>query len=343
MLLAGACTRQDGLTPADRQTVLNWLVCEECIDGERNAVVALGPPAIPILSSVLDSVPAVIVEPARTRLFNRWTPELGPDRDAYVASYVDNIESLARIRAARSLGDLRAEDELRAALDLARQRQYRADVLTEIEGALLSAGDPIAAPFGVRVSPAALTVAVGNTVQPAAFIEDSLSNIVAGTPVWTSSNPTVATVDADGVITGMASGTAIVEAAVGGRSGSTVVTVTPTAPASNILEIVSGNNQSADTGERLPDPVRVRLMTSAGTPISGTEVSWTVLLGNGTVSAATTTTGSDGSTRIEWRLGVAGPQRLEASAPGGPAAPGALGAPGAPGALPVVIRATAND
>jgi hypothetical protein len=61
------------------------------------------------------------------------------------------------------------------------------------------------------------------------------------------------------------------------------------------------------------------------------------------VSAATTTTGSDGSTRIEWRLGVAGPQRLEASAPGGPAAPGALGALGAPGALPVVIRATAND
>lgn len=328
VLLPACAPERVPLAGDAEETVHAWLVCEECIVGERQAVRAIGQPSVPYLASVIDSVPAVIVEPMRVRLFNRWTAAFGADRDAYVTNGVENIESLARIRAAQSLGDLFAAGELRDALALARSRNYREDVLREIEGALLAATRPVTAVNRVRVEPGTLTIPVGGTGEPAAFVEDSLGNVRNATPTWTSSNANVATVDGSGIVTGVEVGTAVIRATWNGLSDTTVVTVTATPAVARVLTVTGGNHQSAGSGELLADSLVVTITTAGGEAVSGATVTWSVLLGGGTVQPVSTVTRPDGTARVAWRVGGAGPQRLEAGSQDAPA---------------VVFRATAND
>jgi hypothetical protein len=329
VLLSTACQQPRELTDSERTSILAWLVCEECTAGERDSARVIGAPAVPFLAAVLDSVPAIIVDPMRTRLNNRWTPELGIARDAYVAAYMTNTESLARIRAARLLGDLDAETELREGLALGLARSYREDVIRAIEGALAAVIDPATAVTRVRVEPESLTVAVGGTTQPAVFVEDSASNLMApANVVWLSSNATVASVSTTGVIAGLAPGTATITATVSGRSASTTVNVTENAPTTYILQISAGDHQSAGAGEYVSDSLSVTLQNTNGTPVSGATVHWGVLLGNGTIQPEVSSTGSNGSASTRWLLGVAGPQRVEARVTGAPA---------------VVFRANANE
>ena len=77
----------------------------------------------------------------------------------------------------------------------------------------------------------ALPVAVGKSLAllPAATNPAGIALIAPGQLAWASDTPAVATVDANGVVTGVSPGTAVVKAAdsVSGLSGSTTVSVTP--------------------------------------------------------------------------------------------------------------------
>ena len=99
--------RSDRSQPNNQRVILKWLVCEECISGERQAVQTLGPDAIPYLLGVFDSVPAQIVVPLRERLMSRWNaqppPKVPPTQAEYVNLYLENARSLALIGAAQSL------------------------------------------------------------------------------------------------------------------------------------------------------------------------------------------------------------------------------------------------
>jgi hypothetical protein len=319
--------------PDDRTLILGWLTCEECIAGERDSVRAIGAPAVSILAAVLDSVPALIVEPLRIRLTNRWTPEFHPDRDTYVNTYVQNAETIARMRAAYSLGDLRAEPELQTALNLAIARGYDADVIQVIRGALAAAAGTGSAARQVRVEPETLSLPVGSSNKLAAFVEDSAGNLLNPDVVWSSSNSAVVSVAVDGRLTGVTIGQAVISAAAVNTviSDSALVTV-PAGPAGTtlILQIAAGNHQSAATGAFVPDTLRVVVVTSGGSPASGVDVEWKVLLGAGTLTpVGATTTNSAGIASATWKLGPAsGPQRVEARVSGAPA---------------VVFRATAQQ
>lgn len=83
----------------------------------------------------------------------------------------------------------------------------------------------------VSVTPGSATLQIGATASFSASAADAHGNPVEGGITWTSSNTTVATVDADGRATARAGGTASITAAAGAASGTGTVTVESGIPA----------------------------------------------------------------------------------------------------------------
>src|SRR5438034_11776810 len=83
----------------------------------------------------------------------------------------------------------------------------------------------------VTVSPATPSVPPGQTVQLAAIPKDANGTPLTGrTVTWSSSNPAVATVDANGLVTGGGAGAAASKAPSAGRRGGPRGTATPARP-----------------------------------------------------------------------------------------------------------------
>src|SRR5207249_347148 len=87
----------------------------------------------------------------------------------------------------------------------------------------------------VEVSPASASVQVGTTVQLAATPKDTSGNpLTDRTVTWQSADITLATVDANGLVTGKAAGGPVtVTATVEGKSGTSAITIT-TIPVSTV-------------------------------------------------------------------------------------------------------------
>ncbi len=79
----------------------------------------------------------------------------------------------------------------------------------------------------VTVAPGAASVVAGTTVQLAALLKDASGNPLTSRVVtWASSNPAVATVNANGLVTGVIAGSAVITATSEGKSGTATITVT---------------------------------------------------------------------------------------------------------------------
>jgi len=92
----------------------------------------------------------------------------------------------------------------------------------------LTGDTPITATLGsitVAVTPSPATVAVGATTPLTATITDA-NGPVAGTVIWATSNPGIATVSALGVVSGVRAGQTSIVATFQGVAGSSTVTVT---------------------------------------------------------------------------------------------------------------------
>ncbi len=77
----------------------------------------------------------------------------------------------------------------------------------------------------------------------------------------------------------------------------------PAAPASLVVQ--AGDAQQAGPGSAVPVAPKVLVRDAAGRPVVGTSVTFAVDSGAGTVSAATATTGNDGTASTSWTLGPA--------------------------------------
>lgn len=77
----------------------------------------------------------------------------------------------------------------------------------------------------VTVTPSATVLLTQTTVQLTATLLDAAGNITASAVTWTSGAPTVATVDASGLVTAIGSGSATITATAEGRQGSATVQV----------------------------------------------------------------------------------------------------------------------
>ncbi len=100
-------------------------------------------------------------------------------------------------------------------------------VLSCGDGAIEPAPPPTPVATTVAVSPASATLtALGGTARFTAEVRDQNGQVMAGTAVaWASSNASVASVDASGLVTAAANGSATITATAGSVSGSAAVTV----------------------------------------------------------------------------------------------------------------------
>ena len=118
------------LTPQEaavaRQTIMEWLGCEECTDGELDKVVALGGIAVPSLAAVLEKT----LSPARRELLRRQAiadfrklkdyekahpeNEVSMKLEAYVEHVVKSAETKHRVRSILGLAAIGGQDATQA-------------------------------------------------------------------------------------------------------------------------------------------------------------------------------------------------------------------------------------
>jgi hypothetical protein len=135
---------------AARTALVAWFECEECTDGELDAVVKYGDAIVPSLAATLEGglspskreevrqhlqeTYRAMVEYAKQG--KRDLPQLSEQQ--YSDTYLGNTDSLYRIRAATALGRI-GTPASRAALDSAlKLKNLRPDVRRRVESALKS-------------------------------------------------------------------------------------------------------------------------------------------------------------------------------------------------------------
>jgi serine/threonine-protein kinase len=119
---------------------------------------------------------------------------------------------------------------------------------------------PAALPLGsgpavvdLQVAPPSLDIPVGGRDSLSATPFDRTGRLVPGTAiVWSSNNPTVATVDSTGIVTGVAPGVAVIRATAGTQRDDAAVQVFDDRPAPSVAA------PAPATGGARREPVRVR-------------------------------------------------------------------------------------
>ena len=123
----------------------------------------------------------------------------------------------------------------------------------------------------VTVTPARVDLAPGAHASLAAVTYDAAGNVVDGRAIiWASSNPGIAIVDANGVVTGAAAGAAIITATSEGVTGSAVVSVALPVVASVAMQPRSATIQRGATLQ-----LSVTITDDAGAAITGRAPTWT--------------------------------------------------------------------
>jgi adhesin/invasin len=177
-------------------------------------------------------------------------------------------------------------------------------VASDANGLVLVSGDDQSAPVGTQL-PQPLVVAV----------RDGFGNPISGVTVtWSAQGG--GSVSEESTVTGDNGETSVTRtlgptagdqqtvATAGTLAGSPLTfTHHATAGNANAVNIVSGNNQEAPAGSKLPQPLVVQLLDQGGNPIANQPVSWVVGDGGGTASPETSNTDANGQASTEWTLG----------------------------------------
>ena len=161
----------------------------------------------------------------------------------------------------------------------------------------------------VTVSPIASSVQVAATVQLTATTRDAGGNVLPGrTVTWSSATPGVATVNATGLVTGVAVGTVTITATSEGKQGTATITVTqpPVAtvtvsPASASLQMGSTVQLTATTRDAGGNILTGRVVTWGSTApgiasVSGSGAVLGVAVGSATITA--TSEGQSGTASV---------------------------------------------
>lgn len=168
----------------------------------------------------------------------------------------------------------------------------------------------------IAVAPPTLTLSGGQSATLTATAFDSSGAAMALPPInWSSSDPSVVTIDADGVAhaqnrRGSVTLTASTPTAV--SAGATAKVVLP--PAS--ITLVSGGGQKGRVGSALDAPAIVQVNAGDGVGVPGVSVVFSAPVG-GSVGTTSATTDDNGRASSTLRLGnTAGPQSFAATAAG---------------------------
>lgn len=134
----------------------------------------------------------------------------------------------------------------------------------------------------VTLSPTSASISIGGTQQLTATTRDASGNTLTGrTVTWTTSNAGVAQVNASGLVTAVATGTAIVTATSEGRAATATISVS--APVSTVT--VTSSSGSLSAGGTMQFTATLR--DAAGNVLTGRTVTWSS--SNGAVASVSTT------------------------------------------------------
>ena len=153
---------------------------------------------------------------------------------------------------------------------------------------------PPAPVASTSVAPSSGAVQVGSTIQFTATTRDAAGNILTGrTITWSSNQPAIATVNANGLASGVSAGTATLVATSEGVSGSGTLSVTtapPPPPPPVATVAVSPNPTSVQAGQTVQ--LAATLRDANGNVLSGRPITWTTSnAGIATVSSSGVVTG----------------------------------------------------
>ncbi len=160
----------------------------------------------------------------------------------------------------------------------------------------------------VEVTPGAATIGQGSTLQLTATPRDAAGDPLPRAVTWSSGDPTIATVSAEGLVTGIAAGTVTITAEVDGIRGTTEITVFAVDVASVDVEPASATIATGATIQLTATP-----KDEQGNPLSGRPVTWSSSnegvalvsdglvtgLGEGTVTVTATSEGQVGASSID--------------------------------------------
>jgi hypothetical protein len=164
---------------------------------------------------------------------------------------------------------------------------------------------------------------------------DAAGRTVAGTNIaWTMDDPDIATVSANGILTGQRPGRTRVVARAGELTSGADVEIKAVATAT---ALAGAATLSGHAGEPFPDPLRVRLTDRHGGGVRGQQVLFSVHTGRGSLSAAAVQTDSAGYASVVFLPDTTiGTTTVRASAVGQPAEFRLKTAPGPVARLSVV-------
>ena len=131
---------------------------------------------------------------------------------------------------------------------------------------------------------------------------DQFQRIVTNLPVtWRTVDPTIATVNAEGVVTATnkVGSTTLIATGLNGISAQTTVDVQPATQ----LVTLRGENQSGIVGASLPVSMTVQALAANGHFVSGATVNFTAASGTGSVSQSSVTTDVGGLASTKLTLG----------------------------------------
>lgn len=134
-----------------RRAVVAWLECEECEEGELEAVKKLGSSAVPTLNATLERGPsAASRDRVRRHLEDSYlkiaehvkkNPEEKFDvsQEEYVKIYLENYSANYRVRSAQALSAIGGESARKALSTAVARKSQREDVQLAIEAAAKAA------------------------------------------------------------------------------------------------------------------------------------------------------------------------------------------------------------
>jgi hypothetical protein len=187
------------------------------------------------------------------------------------------------------------------------------------------------------------TVEVQKTVQFTATLKDAEQLTLNRAVTWTSSNPAIVTIDANGLARTLLPGQSTVTATAEGKTATATVTVVPGPPTA--LSIEAGQGQTATAGSAVSIAPAVKVTDAFGNPISGFAITFAVASGGGTITGAAATTNAAGvATLGSWTLGsTAGPNTVTASGAGLTPASVTFTASGGAGTAAIVAALSGNN
>jgi hypothetical protein len=155
----------------------------------------------------------------------------------------------------------------------------------------------------ITTDPTSAVLERGTRRQFTAVVNDIFGKAINVPVVWSSSIPSVASFDANGVLTANDTGTTVVNASsLGGKSANIPVTVVWVGAAT--IAMVGWTQPNAATpGAIVSDSIRVLVTNLAGSPVAGVRVAFANGGGGSSVSPSVATTSANGLAATQWTLG----------------------------------------